>query len=57
MLNIHTTFFDLDKIAESGQCFRWKRPGSKPMKYLLRQDAQYQTRGRPFVFGLCAGRI
>ena len=29
MLNIHTTFFDLDKIAESGQCFRWKKTGEQ----------------------------
>lgn len=29
MLNIYTTFFDLDKIAESGQCFRWKKTGEQ----------------------------
>ena len=27
MLKITSTFCDLDKIAESGQCFRWKKIG------------------------------
>lgn len=25
MIKIHTDYFDLDKIADSGQCFRWRK--------------------------------
>lgn len=25
---ILATYLNLDKIAESGQCFRWKKPGT-----------------------------
>lgn len=25
MIKIHTNYFDLDKIADSGQCFRWRK--------------------------------
>lgn len=29
MLTIETNYLDLDKIAESGQCFRWHKVGER----------------------------
>ena len=29
MLTIETDYLDLDKIAESGQCFRWHKVGEQ----------------------------
>ena len=48
----HITGLDLDKIAASGQCFRWRRVGEQAYEIPLGEQVLRMARRAPEVFDM-----